>query len=469
MKYVHNKEVLVMPSTEDKPCPFRDISNNCQSIKSSVQGLKLHFQTHHGVCLKCLKVFVDKKSVKLHANKYHQVTKGLIKVDTGEQKCKLCEATFVTLTEATSHMREYHWVCNVCLLPFQRRIYLIDHTIKHYTSKNAEECPFLECQSCQSPVHPKKYRSHHFEAHFHCIDCCLNFANESDTWRHAEEVHKMNVKCKKCLFKSTDSQQLAMHQLKKHTKGPSTKLHLHVCHLCPFRGPRAELRNHLFTEHFFCQICKLPYKTWGLVNDHVMSNHMKDAVCEVCFFIDFNLGIMKKHKEEQHQISVPKRLPAGCQRKTYEEFKCKKCRFKKGLGRESLMIHHAEKHQSCLICELSFDSLEQVVLHFQDIHKKKWKCDFCNYFSTNNRTTSLHVSKCHSWHDKVKPQSINVVKDIIDNVLIKKVIPNPMEESPVKQKKAVKKALKWIKWSHNPDDLAHMINKDHDYVMRGNH
>ena len=246
----------------------------------------------------------------------------------------------------------------------------------------------------------------------HCFLCQDGFATEKELTNHEELQHS------------------------DHMKGEENNQKLEIkCHLCEYltKEPK-EMDNHVINQHGFvcCDLCEYMAEDRQLVAQHKKKHTGKIIyTCGICEFEATKESILEDHHEIKHtkknfwwmEKEKSEHFCDKCEKKFQNlfvkryhlcvqetKYVCPLCEFL-GIDLHEIEVHlekiHTKKIEiKCNLCELVFDSNENIAVHTQTEHKQaqvviskedmvKIECDECEYKCTLNIQLRKHKNRKH--------------------------------------------------------------------------
>lgn len=158
------------------------------------------------------------------------------------------------------------------------------------------------------------------------------------------------------------------------------------CSFCNHKTSNLEyLSEHYYIYHFHCMFCLLTFKSKIQIFDHLSDEHKMRVKCSLCSFCTFRPLKMDPHIQEHHHRGPGQQV-----------FKCPFCdssiKFK---SQDEFAKHMNEGHNFCLFCKVPFETLTDIIVHFENIHAQQTKCSQCHFVSFASSVMSQHISQMH--------------------------------------------------------------------------
>ena len=277
-----------------------------------LRHVRMHTADRPFKCEVCKRAFRQKSNLIVH-----------MRMHTGELpfKCHLCDKAFrqksILVTHVRTHTREMPYKCHMCPKAFTQKSNLVEHVRVHTGEKpyTCPECNKAFAQKSNLVVH---IRSHTGEAPFKCVTCGKAFRQKSILTTHMRtHTGELPFKCQECDRAFAQKSNLVEHSRQHTGEKP------YVCQECD----KAFIRHQDLLQHSRHHTGRKPYD------------------CQECG----KMFVRKKHMEKHYQSHIKHR------------FNCKVC----GLGfmDENLMVIHLTTHCHCHICDLRFNTKEELTEH----------------------------------------------------------------------------------------------------------
>ncbi|CAL4120912.1 unnamed protein product [Meganyctiphanes norvegica] len=335
------------------------------------EGLLEHMPTHEGVkymlmheaddtfeCPQCFLRFKSSKDLHYHIME-HQGKKFF--------DCLQCGTKFTANWSLQQHIKVVHYKERDFICPICHRRFAIMSTLKNHMLVHTQEKPYKcsQCDYCCNQrgtlkVHVRRH--HTYEKPFKCEKCLKHFTTRYCLNQHDEKIHrdKESLRCSLCEYKCKDGV-----QLKKHLK----------CHIeTPYR----------------CKYCSRRFRDHDVFKDHISDHKGKNAYqCKFCRFNTKHNQSLRNHMGTHHPGQMPyncnvceKKFLISTQLKRHmllhtsdETYDCPKCEYQCRLW-ITLRSHFVKKHVNveslqCGICEVKFETLDEVNEHIVDHAEKK--------------------------------------------------------------------------------------------------
>ncbi|XP_013188876.1 zinc finger protein 83-like isoform X1 [Amyelois transitella] len=206
----------------------------------------------------------------------------------------------------------------------------------------------------------------------------------TNTWNKEDQTSYKDINCKYCKKKFRKVKTLLTH-LKSHSDNP---------YQCPVCG-RCFVQNSHLQRHILC------HKVWpdGL-SETTAKNSEADLLCYSCSYCS---TILSNYTQFRSHLKIHTSL---------KKFKCIQSECECFYDTvESLLNHISLSHKnptySCYICVKSFDSLENIAVHYQNhntlkvdaVESKLYKCSQCD--ATFKRPEKLSLHRLTESHKKI--------------------------------------------------------------------
>ena len=298
-------------------------------------------------------------------------------------KCQLCERIFDDLDFLNLHLRVAHnrknragnsilkvakFNCENCSKSFSTNGMLSRHVESKICQKSFQKMP-------EKPMVPQ----------IKCSSCENSFWDTYTFKKHYESVHPKQFRCDICDDTFETKSNLVSHK-KLHKKESSEKsIHTEKVFESEIKIEESiaqNLKNRLANSilsvtKFNCDACGKSFSTTGM-----LSRHIESKICQKTF---------EKMPEKQ---MLPQFKCNSCQNSYWDSYTLKK---------HYEIVHHKLKEHKCDICEMSFGTKGNLVLH-TNTHKKelsdnlkdkKLQCDRCGNSFRDNYTLKKHYDYVH--------------------------------------------------------------------------
>ena len=263
---------------------------------------------------------------------------------------------------------------------------------KDKLEKYKDENGFYQCDKCpyrtnaeDNKKQRRYFRKHlvtHLEKTVPCRECDKLFPSRTLLNSHVKTVHRKNLSCDQCDFKTNLPANLDYHKQLKHPNEPPSV----QCGYCDklFHTKRQAL-NHEKIRHgdkcIECKQCGKMFATKKQLGHHQKFVHEINTVnCEICDKSYKNKLSLKRHMNAVHPTEL------GLEHKPVT-WKCPTCNSvltsKHGRGFSEIKKRHLETHEppkfECDYCDKSFRKKNAYDGHINE-HKglTPYKCEPCN-------------------------------------------------------------------------------------------
>jgi KRAB domain-containing zinc finger protein len=273
---------------------------------------KIDFQ-----CRTCAKSFKRKIDLihhqKIHENTFYECTKChhkyKIKGYLHKHKCRLCSrcgATFTTLDQLRSHMKQIHnencskrFECDFCGKIYDARFGLVWHINMHHIQTEARD---FHCDLCASRFKFKEQIKKHMRIHLSRVPCrlCGKMIQRTNYFHHMNFVHVYvrNYSCTVCGLSYKTKQCLRSH-VRRHEKAFE----------CPTCGKKfsqkvlysQHMQWHANSKAFSCAVCNKECSSKVTLRQHrkVHEDGIERFSCKICSYRTENKENLTKH-ERRH-------------------------------------------------------------------------------------------------------------------------------------------------------------------------
>ncbi|XP_066939920.1 uncharacterized protein [Macrobrachium rosenbergii] len=322
------------------------------------------------------------------------------------RNCVYCEEE-VPVLQLIGHMESHEHQQYPC--PFCSHSFVRLSLCKHLQEQHSDwlhECEICCAKFINSTSFEKHCESHKCGAHG-CTECSVQFATAVELLNHNQLEHfsksdeKHNCPCGKIYFHRA---KFITHVVKFHRGeveidglGWGIRGNL-VCQVCRKKFKKTSLyiaheKMHR-SKRLYCPHCPSSYKSFHLLQDHILTHQYGDYECENCNFKFASLQQLSIHEEKVHNIKV-----------------CKVCEYcqKEFSERIHLICHRRKEHPesieaqkarySCSECGMKFlirgNLVRHSKAHEREKHAKPHECDICGKVLGNKYSLATHI-KSHS-------------------------------------------------------------------------
>ena len=298
-------------------------------------------------------------------------------------KCLSCDKTFETSTDLIEHTAKEHNIqCNICDASFTDKKRLKEHT------KNTHE---HACQHCDDLFCSTEELKDHVESNhkFPCSSCNQIFNGENEVEHHIIKNHRYS--CSTCTSTFTSHEDLNQHIENEHTLNQSNQIQSKSTELCPFCPEsypnKSDLEVHVSKQHeFSCKHCEATFTTNNDLDKHIHESHAVLCIpCNISFLTEKDCST---HKETIHS-STDK-----------EKSKCVLCEIMFN-SIEQVKNHMNEEHtHECQTCEMKFKTKTLLKEHLHTKHVEivhRNQCGFCNEELTSPEELKDHIQSQHTF------------------------------------------------------------------------
>ena len=343
--------------------------------------MEVHEEMKHFTCLICLFVSSNERGLKKHQQNKHEneniLDQTLMKPEKKERKSKpkKCYVKFCTSREGDSNIRLYS-----CLRADKIQSDAWTKAIEYKNKDGSFKTPYRSTRIC----------SRHF------VSGVPSKISDSIDYiptifpKKGEEPKRgrpKKIKNEKKIQKKTSETNI---------------LECSFCNDIFIKG--VWLEAHVRRAHNIdckemkkCEVCSENFKTFLILNQHLLSDH-KIFECIFCTetFSEGTVLEIEEHLKESHDIDPMK------------EVKCETCssvfdRFLK-YNQHMLSVHAIKKCYKCEICDYISTNPFLLNNHYKYVHKKEpelFNCDKCDKKYTKQWMLEDHVK---SFHDKIKDE-----------------------------------------------------------------
>ncbi|KAJ0184160.1 hypothetical protein K1T71_000583 [Dendrolimus kikuchii] len=358
---------------------------------------------------------------------------GLLRCDVCN---KICNDKAALVSHKAVHIETAEFACSKCPYKGKTRKYLARHLSKVHTEPTK-----YKCDDCGKKFHflnrlESHRRVHTGEKPYECKHCEKTFSARYSLNTHLL-VHsdEKPFKCSFCEYACRDSSTLRKHQHRH--MGLET---VYQCKKCDMSFKKKYiLKNHVAEAHlnmtlkrYKCDRCEKDFKRKALLTLHIKSVHDKSmrTECKICGVV-----INNRYNLTRHALIHTEARPYKC------DFDGCDKRFKdpSSVAKHNI-IHYPSKHMPCKICGKLFTRVRRLEyhmtlhkgrkrtarceecgvcfynevylrLHYQKKHDKKrkrYKCDLCDFFTSNKPSIVMHLKYGHAKDNDVECKICNI-------------------------------------------------------------
>ena len=406
IQVIHHK-LSVHEGRKDFKCEI------CNHSTVSKYNLKAHMkQIHENIkyeCSMCESQYTSKTALSNHIAKVHTKT-------CKEYKCHICDykTNFKQLLKI--HVDGIHeGITYQCSIPSCGSVFKYQANMRahikniHGRQKRKYSCDKCEFKADRRSLIDQHIQSQHLGKMFKCDQCEKTFAMKHYVSLHKTIVHKdknLFYYCDICGYKSRAKRTIQIHR---------EKIHEGKTYSCPQCGrvfnQRCNKLRHMLTVHkngeqwHSCQYCTCKFKSTQALKNHVSKRHEERSyTCQNCIFVTKEKAEMVQHKKT-HAVNECNKCGRKFKRpwslKIHVEAvhegkkaKCEICSFETSstshLRKHKIKMHDQIGSFVCYICNEGFATEQNL-----DKHKKRHKCDLCEFESSLTDLVKKHKIEKH--------------------------------------------------------------------------
>ena len=365
---------------------------SCDKIFQTSQEFKGHVKNEHNFihqCDDCDQLFSSKQNLKFHGYSKHNLDS--VKNPRNKAKiitCDICGKNLVSKEWLKYHKLTKHFVCSLCNEDFENENEIGQHMKEKHDNESLskksriDELHVTECPICKyKPNRKFALWTHCWNDHLKCIQCEKTFETSEGVGSHFKEEHRNLRVCDFCNKCFSNEQIFTRHLMLFHPKG--RKDSVSQCKICQYKPKfRFSLWSHSWKDHSTCFGCDTKFNQPKEFSNHMKKSHDFVFPCGDCYQIFSTSQNLKFHRNSQHAVKDLSN-------------ECKYCQFK-AIKKFRLWNHVWSIHTSCIICEKTFDTSENVRTHFEQVHKSVILCDLCDKCFSQKRNLEMHKSIVHT-------------------------------------------------------------------------
>ena len=404
----------------------------CDKVFQDHADIQPHYQDCHPnrpivldgitklICMKCKELFFGKKSYNAHKCIQEKFEKKKI-------KCDYCDKLFPKTLQIKQHYKAHHpglpiilpnvtkYNCDKCHDLFFTKQYLREHKCQQRYEQ--------ECQLCQVPFSNRNEYVQHMQQ-FHPSEKVLGDNRYDLVFINS---HHRNRKCDYCDFEFKDTVGIKVHYVMNHPDKPIMLDNLkrfHCLQCEDFFFNEVDLTQHRNDNHKFqanpkCDICKVDFIDWNVLQQHNNEVHQPGYPCEFCGRKMISKEFLASHERKCDPVTE------GQQGKV----KCDKC--DKGVEYNSakkLQRHIDLWHtpMTCEVCGIQYNNSRTLGMHLRRNHKNEnHTCVQCNKTFESETKYKHHMSQSH-----MKVNCDICYKEVLNNFFLKrhKVLDHGIED-----------------------------------------
>ena len=366
--------------------------NLCSLVSNSSRNIRRHVEYSHNrkefFCKDCNSIVFDTQ--RQHLDK-HRKKRGRNQKDPATLvfHCDKCDYK----TDAEKYLKGHrvqkhssHIVnCKFCRYssPFETKLQI--HELKEHSLVTCDQCDFQSNYKHQMKYHQQENHS------FSCKPCDFSTKSKAHLSKHNNVIHNQPIKCDTCVTEGTLS--YSVEEWLSHRQGHG--LTLVSCTKCDFISTKkCDLSAHDNSSHKQkeCQVCRKLFNNKIVLDSHVLHEHRNTLEkCENCEFYSSSFFDMKRHYKHIHFYcnkcklqfkcfeDVDEHMKTNCEVKETRILTCKDCN-KSFEGHPKQYYEHRKTHtvtHSCDQCDKSFASKKKLRRH-KILHDKIYKCKDCS-------------------------------------------------------------------------------------------
>jgi len=363
----------------------------CGETLDSKRSLVKHMKKNHGdidtfSCALCSTFFYSSAEKKRHLKTHHK------------HRCVFCKkGTFVSNLILKQHVYEIHnkelVKCNynrLCVYYCKSRIELQEHVLKvHETGEGKRKCIYCNKWFINRIIMSRHVKSHHSSVFIKCdhYQCAVYFKSEEKKWKHTIEVHETGDNVSTCVYcRKNFKHRLSIHVRTNHK---SEAIKCNFSKKCDtFFLTNDEREKHILDIHktkkqmekASCCYCKKILASKVNVLKHINLVHSDVKIkCPIfkCATFFHSQSEREKHFIEKHSES-----------ENSKPWKCQQCDYK------TTQSIHLKSHQEtmhgteniiCPKCPKVFKAHSVLLRHLTNSHIEREKCNHCNLVFGNLR------------------------------------------------------------------------------------
>ena len=218
----------------------------------------------------------------------------------------------------------------------------------------------VQCPLCPARFYSKKYLNTHIRHHvkeqrFKCAQCQFVTHSQSSLKRHLKILHEKSkrFKCSMDGCTYTTAYHFVLNQhVKVHNPDPLIRrpFSCTVPDCCYRLSTASHLKRHIFLHHtpnrskkFSCTLCSQKFYEASGLKHHIKVRHTNEKhSCKICNFATHELSSLKSHCSRVH----------GLGEAPEKKFKCESCDYR-STQRHALEVHKRTKHSEIRECHCS--------------------------------------------------------------------------------------------------------------------